>query len=99
MTPDTQITKAGRKLREWRKAQEPKVTLAELGERVGYSAMSMSRFERGLADPPLDLIRALARVGIAEAGDWIERAPAEGAPDASESATSSSGAVGQRVSA
>ena len=56
--PATSARRLGQVIRAARKAQG--LTLAQLGERTGYSAAQVSRYERGITPPGLATLRRLA---------------------------------------
>jgi transcriptional regulator with XRE-family HTH domain len=56
--PATSARRLGQVIRAARKTQG--LTLAQLGERTGYSAAQVSRYERGITPPGLATLRRFA---------------------------------------
>jgi transcriptional regulator with XRE-family HTH domain len=85
---------AGQVVRSARKAAN--MTLADLGERCGYSAAQVSRYERGLTRlTDIGLLRTLAGI-LAIPPGALGLSPDSGLPDARESADLRSAARGGR---
>lgn len=77
---DTLPHQAGRKIRDWRakrslNAEDFGAMVGGLVDRAPYPAQSVYNWEaRGkVARPPVQ--RALAELGVCEAGDWLELVP------------------------
>ena len=73
-----------KKLRDWRKAQKPRVSQGALGGLLGtidraaaVSFNQVSRIERGECVPRLPFMVACQRLGICEIGDWARDSEAE----------------------
>lgn len=60
--------KGPRLLREWRTAQDPPISLAQIGEALGYSGhRSVQGYETGRQRLPVDKLVVLARIMGTEA--------------------------------
>lgn len=66
---------AGLKIRQWRKAQKPRVSGESFAEMFGISMTQLYRIENGYL-PNGAVMQAITRRGICSAEDWFEKAEA-----------------------
>jgi len=67
-------------MKEWRARQEPPVSQAGLGEKIGLSFMQVWRIENGVADPRLKTMERLQELGVCSVADWATPANSDTPP-------------------
>lgn len=78
---------AGQKLRAWRKARRPRMTLEDFGRRYRVTGPAVHFWETGTRIPSAATIKRLAADGVCEPGDWYKEARSEAESPSDKAAT------------